>query len=346
MHAIPRSQRIRGLILPLITLALAFSFAADVSADSAVSPSGQGPSAPVSWHPRSADRLVLADDFNGPSLDRSHWCTRYQYGGGPPLKTQDPGCGQAGRGTLDFLGDEAQRYVDTLPDGTPTHRVSDGALHLLAVPAPEGSTHRYASAMIRSKQRFRPSATESYLITARLRLPNVKGTWPAFWLAPGVEPDGKTGWPPEIDIAEGMLNPARGDVASKIHMGTQMQNWGGKGTSGKAPLTFAAPGYDPTTRRYDAGSSLRGEWIVVGLEWTQHSACFYLDDRKIACHAYEWKLNDGTEAPPAQLLINLAMGGKMGGEVDDSALPVSSDVDWVRVYRRQEQPAGASAPAR
>ena len=38
------------------------------------------------------------------------------------------------------------------------------------------------------------------------------------------------------------------------------------------------------------------------------------------------------------IILNLAIGGNMGGRVDDSIFdsPILMKVDWVRVYQRQE----------
>lgn len=294
---------------------------------------------------RFAER-VFADEFDGQALDRSRWCTRYLYGGGPPLQAPDPACSRDGRGTLDFLGDEHQRYVDVDADGRPMHRVVDGVLHLMASAAvPPGTTAagpRYAAGMIRSQWRFKPDGTRSYYAVARIRMPAANGSWPAFWLAPGADADGRGAWPPEIDIAEGMLNPPRGDPDDSLHLGTQLQNWGGEGTRGKAPVDAAIAGYDLQTRRYRAGRSLRGRWVLAGLEWHVDRVCFDLDRVRIACQRYEWIRNDRSPAPPATLLLNLALGGKVGGEVDAAALPISFDVDFVRVY---VGPAGPALPS-
>lgn len=37
---------------------------------------------------------------------------------------------------------------------------------------------------------------------------------------------------------------------------------------------------------------------------------------------------------PQYLLLNVAVGGVLGGAVDDSRLPASMEVDYVRVYQR------------
>ncbi|HTU63588.1 MAG TPA: hypothetical protein VMF89_34230, partial [Polyangiales bacterium] len=49
--------------------------------------------------------LLWNDEFNGSSLDRSLWCTRFAHGGGAELEIDDPECtGPGGKnGTGDFL---------------------------------------------------------------------------------------------------------------------------------------------------------------------------------------------------------------------------------------------------
>ena len=37
---------------------------------------------------------------------------------------------------------------------------------------------------------------------------------------------------------------------------------------------------------------------------------------------------------PQYLLLNVAVGGNLGGAVDDSRMPASMEVDYVRVYRK------------
>ena len=291
----------------------------------------------VEWRPSDFTRLVFHEDFAASALDRTTWCTRYQYGGGPPLPKADPECGVGGRGTLDYLNDEEQRFVDITNDGEDVHLIDNGVLRLMAYPVAGMPAGKFQSGMIRSKQKFAPSATLSLFITARIRLPTTVGAWPGFWLAPGVDASGRTGWPPEIDIVEAMLNPSRGDHATKIHMGTQLQNFGGKGVAGKASLSFAHPNYDRQTRRFNADRSLRGAWMVASVEWSEKTACFYVGRTRVACHQYEWKLNSGEAAPDAPLLLNLSMGGLMGGAVDYATMPTSFDIDYVKVYTRIER---------
>ena len=39
---------------------------------------------------------------------------------------------------------------------------------------------------------------------------------------------------------------------------------------------------------------------------------------------------------PQYILLNLAMGGDNGGEIDDASLPIRYEEDYVRVYQREE----------
>jgi beta-glucanase (GH16 family) len=38
---------------------------------------------------------------------------------------------------------------------------------------------------------------------------------------------------------------------------------------------------------------------------------------------------------PMYLLLNLAIGGDLGGPVDDTIFPVAMEVEYVRVYQRR-----------
>lgn len=285
--------------------------------------------------------LVFEDNFDGDRLDRGRWCTRYAYGGGPAIPDLEPACGVGGRGTLDYLAGsvghpEQQRYVDRNQKGEPLHVVADGVLRLKATRSRKDEAAPYESAMIRSKFTLKPDSQASYYLAARLRLPEVRGTWPAFWLVPGIGPDGKAGWPPEIDIVEAPLND-KWDTSNMLIQHAQQQAWGGKGSKGGAPATaFDGVFVDGKIK---SDRNLRGVWLDGGLEWDAEKICFYLDGRKTACAPYAWKHNDGTEAPPATIILNLAIGGWAGRNgIDADKFPTSFDIDFVRVYRRQLKP--------
>ena len=292
-------------------------------------------SVPINDHVPAGYQLHFWDDFDGSSLDRSRWCTRYPYGSGPAVQVADAECTSNGQGTLDFLNDEQQRYVDFNSRGAPLHVVADGQLKLMATRTRPDWWVAYESAMIRSKETFRPDWSHSYYVTARLKMPAVIGTWPAFWLIPTVFADGRTTWPPEIDILEGGLNGVE-DRVNMFHMGAKRQNWGGWGPAGAAPITWHSPDFEPVWGNYIASESVRDRWVEIGLEWTANSTCYFVDGKKLLCEDYRWVGNDGAEAPPAVLILNLAIGGHWAGRhgIDAAAFPASLGIDHVRVYKK------------
>ena len=286
------------------------------------------------YHPAGYN-MVFQDEFTGTQLDRSLWCTRYIYGGGPTPQVQDSQCGSNGDGTLDFLNDEQQRYVDQNRSGEKMHVVSDGVLDLRATKTRTNDSYAsYESALIRSKQTFAPTASRSYYMTTRVKLPNVRGTWPAFWLTGVRAADGSINWPPELDIFEAALNE-RDDTATMLRQGSQVRD-GKQTSSGNQEITYAAAEFDRTWNNYHSSTSLRGIWIEVGLEWTVDSACYFINGYKTMCENYRWVRDDGGATGAASVLLNLAIGGSWAGRygIDDSKLPTAVAVDYVRVYSK------------
>jgi hypothetical protein len=153
-------------------------------------------------------------------------------------------------------------------------------------------------------------------IEVRAKLPHGKGVWPAIWML------GTTGgWPRcgEIDIMEFV-----GHTPDKTHATVHWSLEGKHKSNGKA-LTVSKPWED---------------FHVHAVEWTAERMEFYYDQTKV--HSYDLKLADEKgENPfrkPQYLLINLALGGSWGKQIDDTILPQEYRVDYVRVY--QKAPAG------
>ena len=278
--------------------------------------------------------LVFNDEFDGTTLDRSKWCTRYVYGGGAALQLPDSACtGPDGfSGTLDFLNDEQQRYVDTNTKGEAMHVASEGTLKLRSTKTRTDAYASYESAMIRSKMQFKPSATTSYYIIAKVRMPNVKGTWPAMWLSCGFGTTSTIMWPPEIDIFEGALNTVE-DKVNMIRMGSQVK--GGKQTdTGVQEITFSSATYDRTWDNYIAPDTLRAVWVNIGATWTANAVCYYVNGVKQMCENYRWMDDAGNPANTGSLLINLAIGGAWAGRhgIDDTGFPTALEADYVHVF--------------
>jgi beta-glucanase (GH16 family) len=290
-------------------------------------------------------RLIFADEFGGSRLDRGAWCTRYMWEAVPykPLQVPDDECLWTSAdghvfGNLDTLGGNGQEqevYVDTNADGEKMHVVANGYLALRATKT-GNAQYPYESAMIRAKKEFAPTPGHPLYLTARVRMPDVKGTWPAFWLASGLSDRRAPDWPPEIDILEAPLN-GQGQNDDTIHVGTitygSDQDPPPQGTQ---EWSDVAPGFDTQWGNYvDPDGSVRERWVEVGAEWSSDRICWFVDGEKTACQAYTWVTNDGF-VPQASVLLNLAIGGPWAGSggIEDAAFPTEFDVDHVRIYRR------------
>ncbi len=155
----------------------------------------------------------------------------------------------------------------------------------------------------------------------RAKLPRGKGSWPAIWLLPEDFRQGRP-WPlcGEIDIME-HVGWHEGWIHSSLH--TQRYNH----TLG-TQLTHAQPLEDVCGRFHD-----------YGLEWTPEKLEFFYDGEPVARFTKGAEGRDTSEQgwpfdKPYYLILNLAVGGTWGGEVDEQALPYRFEIEHVRIYQR------------
>lgn len=142
-----------------------------------------------------------------------------------------------------------------------------------------------------------------------------KGTWPAIWML------GSQGqWPAmgEIDILEFVgSEPTR--MFSTVHT---RSGSGGNGSGAATDLATACTAFH-----------------TYHLHWTPQSLRFGVDGKTHYVYANAGKGTDQWPFDAPQFLIlNLAVGGDLGGAVDDAIFPVKLEIDHVRVYQ-QRQPA-------
>lgn len=148
----------------------------------------------------------------------------------------------------------------------------------------------------------------------RAKLPCGLGTWPAIWML-GTHGD----WPAngELDIMEHIgRNPGR--VMSTIHTPA------GSGAHGVGAVV-TVPDACGAFHRYQMLWTERD--ITFGVDGVNDLTYPRLDVGAVGA-ARAWPF-DG----PQFLLLNLAIGGDLGGPVDDSIFPVTMEVDYVRVWQ-------------
>jgi beta-glucanase (GH16 family) len=243
--------------------------------------------------------LVWADEFDGASLDPAVWL--FEEGDGSQYGI--PGWGN----------NELQYYV-------PDNAQLEGGMLKIEARSEQIGAYQYTSARINTRDRF---AFRYGRIEARMRLPGGQGIWPAFWLLAQDSPYGN--WPAsgEIDIMEAVnLGGAGGNtVLGTIHYGTSF------------PDDYMFSG-----ESYLVPSDATADFHTYAVEWDATEIRWYVDDVMYGMRN-SWYSTDPFPAPFDQafyIIFNVAVGGNLPGSPDaNTTLPVTMEVDWVRVYSGQ-----------
>jgi beta-glucanase (GH16 family) len=215
---------------------------------------------------------------------------------------------------------EVQCYTDDDSSADKNYDVSNGTLKIIArrqsvnCPGLGGQQKSWTSGRLNSKDKreFKYGRIES-----RIRFNELKGgTWPAFWMLEGrifeqpIANDGDNiNWPNpgagEIDIWEWFSN----NPASYI---TNFFNAGSCGHE----VRYSYPG----------GSVDVQQWHKYAMEWDANRIAFYMDDKLVTEHAV---MNCSQYKEPMFVLLNVAMGGNLGGDIDPSLNIATMEVDYV-----------------
>ncbi|MFD0931568.1 family 16 glycosylhydrolase [Psychroflexus salinarum] len=146
-------------------------------------------------------------------------------------------------------------------------------------------------------------------IEVRAKLPEGGGTWPAIWMLGSNFPE--VGWPEtgEIDIMEHKGNDP-GVVYGSLHF---PGNSGGNAVS------------ETTTVQ-----SVSEEFNNYTVEWSADRILFAVNDEVY----HEFTNTSSTPFNnPFFLILNVAMGGTFGGDVDPAFTESTMEVDYIRVYQ-------------
>ncbi|MGE5430226.1 MAG: family 16 glycosylhydrolase [Syntrophomonadaceae bacterium] len=221
----------------------------------------------------SAKDTLFFDNFAGESLDRSKWNVIV---------------------TGWTVNNEQQAYVDStsaiyIARGAEAGDATDGAALVIqpqyrpGFRTKEGKKFDFTSGRIDTKGKFEFICGRA---SARMKLPEGSGFWPAFWLL------GTGRWPDtgEIDIME---NVGEGDWTSvALH---------GPGYSGETPLVNKA---------YFTKSNA-SEWHVYSVDWKPGGFTFTVDGITVYRATRPMIENYGRWAydNPKYIILNLALGG-------------------------------------
>lgn len=185
--------------------------------------------------------------------------------------------------------------------------VSNGNLVITAQQQSVGG-QSYTSARMNTSGKFSIAYGR---IEARIKLPLGQGLWPAFWMLGNNI--GSVGWPQcgEIDIMEHINT-------DDLIYGTMHWN------AGSGAVQY---GSNTTTTPSD--------YHVYAVEWTPNSINWYVDNTLYVTGNIAGNINNtGAFHNPFFIILNMAVGGDFPGTtVNNSALPASMYVDYVRVYQ-------------
>lgn len=166
----------------------------------------------------------------------------------------------------------------------------------------------------------------------RAKIPVAGGAWPAIWtLGSGVE------WPScgEIDVMEYYRIGGVPHILANAAWGND-RKYDAVWNSKKIPYSHFT----------DKDSLWAEKFHVWRMDWDENNIRIYLDDELLNDIPLSTTINGSIgnfENPfhkPQYILLNLALGGINGGFIDDSALPMRYEIDYVRIYQKKKASTG------
>jgi len=295
---IKRTQRYLGMAAAIALL----SACGGGGGDSAKSPVTDAfyPEPDAEWE------LVWSDEFDGDSLDSTIW--EAQLGEG------------AEYGLTRWGNNEQQWYL------AENATVSDGTLKITAKSEEVQPGFPYTSARLRTAGKF---DFKYGRVEVRGKAAAGQGLWSAVWMLPTESPYGTWASSGEVDIMEVVNAGTESErVFTTVHHGFP---WPLNQLSGlDVPVDGAAD-----------------DFHTYALEWEEDELRWFIDGVHVktvgAEHYYSYYYKDtmtGYESGPAtapfdtefHLLVNLAVGGNLPGNVNAGDIPSEMEIDYIRVY--------------
>jgi len=224
---------------------------------------------------------------------------------------------------------EEQCYTDDDSSAERNYDVSDGTLKIIArknsinCPGLNGQHKNWTSGRLNSKDKreFLYGRIESRIRFEADAEELAGGTWPAFWMLENrinqqpVAGDNDTSyWP----------NPGAGEI--------DVWEWFSHQPDTYITNFFSSEKYisddcgAEVRYNYPNGSADVQEWHNYAIEWAEDEISFYIDNILVTkqnvsnCSQYE---------EPMFVLLNVAMGGMLGGSIDPDLQTATMEVDYV-----------------
>ena len=192
--------------------------------------------------------------------------------------------------------------------------VSDGTLKIVAKRNENG---KWTSARLYSG--FRKAFTYGY-IEFKAKLPVDEGSWPALWMMPQREAYG--GWPRsgEIDVMEYATNTWGKKAYGTVHC-------------------KAGSGGNAVSSNYIEIKDVAKTWHTYAVDWEEDAITWYYDGKVINRYENPRNAENAWEAWPYDkqfyIIMNVAMGGTLGGDIPKKLQQCQMEVDYVRVYQKK-----------
>lgn len=240
--------------------------------------------------------IVWSDEFSGTTINTKNW-------------NFDTGNNNGwGNGELeDYTTSSQNAYV------------SGGYLNIVAL---NPSTNTYTSARVNSSGLFSPLYGR---VSWRAKIPAGQGLWPALWMYPQSSVYGGWAASGEIDVMETIgSNPT--NIFGTLHFGGPYPD----NTQSSGPSFNFLPGTSVTN------------FNIYTVEWATNAINWYINGLLYETQTSWWSSSNtgNTElnpypAPfnePFFLIMNLAVGGTLGGTPVSSTFPADMQIDYVRYY--------------
>ena len=205
-----------------------------------------------------------------------------------------------------WANNEKQQYVDSIEN-----LFFDDGMHIKAT-LKDGIIK---SSRISTKNKFKFKYGKIDIVA---KVPKGKGTWPALWMMPQENKYGH--WPKsgEIDIME---HVGRNEDEVFLCLHTETYN-------------------HRNSEQYYFETKVDGatdDFHKYSIDWDEESITYYIDDKQIIKYTKYDKADSSHKGWPFDqefiLIINMAIGGKFGGAVDDSIFPVEFRIKDIKVFQ-------------
>ncbi|TVZ57221.1 beta-glucanase (GH16 family) [Lutibacter sp. Hel_I_33_5] len=216
------------------------------------------------------------------------------------------GAPDATKWTYDLgAGGWGNNELQTYTNNAENAKVEGGSLKITAKADGNGG---YTSARLKTEGLYNFKYGK---VEVKAKLPASAGTWPAIWMLGSNF--STVSWPKsgEIDIME-QTGADKNKILATCH-------WEDSTSNQKA---------DYGTNTSISNASI--EFHVYSLEWTEASIKIYLDD------VLFYELTNSASLPfnaDFFLILNVAMGGSLGGNVDAGFTEDTMEIDYIKVYQ-------------